>query len=246
MFDSLYTANGPRVAPRDHERAWETVLRTPFRIVFYPVRLVGIGLEAAASYAGPRYFSPKAKPPPKAGPTVAPLVGIGAVNDVSLGVAATWIDSPVASSNLTLAGSWSTFDGRNVRFSGCSATSDRCFRLGADYDYKPNRVYYGIGNNTQAANRSLFPALSHRCGGRHPVRRLAPTPGSTRGRLLEHEPGQRLRVAAAPGVFDLPVCPTRLKRHRSFGTASLPTSPGWTTVANPHTASMDVSTCAAR
>jgi hypothetical protein len=157
MFDSLYTANGPRVAPRDHERAWETALRTPFRVVFYPVRLVGIGLEAAASYAGPRYFSPKAKPLPQSGVAVAPFVRIGAVNDVSLGAAATWVDFPIAASKLTIMGSWSTFDGRNARFSEVFGDQRPVgFRLGADYDYKPDRRYYGIGNNTSKADLSYF------------------------------------------------------------------------------------------
>ncbi len=156
MFDSLYTPNGPRVAPRDHERTWETVLRTPFRVVFYPVRLVGIGLEAAASYAGPR-FTPKPTSQPKAGPTVAPFVRIGAVNDLSLGAAATWVDSPIANSKLTLMGSWSTFNGRNAQFSEVFGDERPVgFRLGASYDNKPNRRYYGIGNDTPEANLSYF------------------------------------------------------------------------------------------
>jgi hypothetical protein len=156
MFDSLYTTNGPRVAPRDHERAWETALRTPFRVVFYPVRLVGIGLEAAASYAGPR-FAPRAKPQVKSGLTVAPFVRVGAVNDVSLGAAATWVDSPIANSKLTLMGSWSTFNGRNARFSELFGDQRPVgLRLDANYDYKPNRRYYGIGNNTTEASLSYF------------------------------------------------------------------------------------------
>src|SRR6185436_2957805 len=95
MFDTVYTANGPRVAPRDHERTWETVLRTPFRVVFYPVRLVGMGLEAAASYVGPRYIEPKPKSQPKSGPTLAPLVEVGSANDISLWAAATSVGLPI-------------------------------------------------------------------------------------------------------------------------------------------------------
>lgn len=157
MFDSIYTDNGPRVAPRDHERAWETVLRTPFRVVFYPVRLVGMGLEAAASYAGPRYFEPKPKSQPASGPTVAPLIEVGSVNDITLGAAATWVGFPIDDAKLSLAGSWSTFDGRKVRFSQTFGDHRPVgFRLGADYDYKPNRRYYGIGNNTPETDLSYF------------------------------------------------------------------------------------------
>ena len=42
---------GPRVAEPDHERTWETVLRTPFRVAFFPFRLIGWGLEGAADLA---------------------------------------------------------------------------------------------------------------------------------------------------------------------------------------------------
>jgi hypothetical protein len=157
MFDTIYTAGGPRVAPRDHERTWETVLRTPFRVVFYPVRLVGMGLEAAASYVGPRYIDPKPKSQPKSGPTVAPIIEVGSVNDISLGAAATWVGFPIDDGELSLAGAWSTFDGRKVRFSQAFGNHRPVgFRLGLDYDYKPNRHYYGIGNNTSETNLSYF------------------------------------------------------------------------------------------
>src|SRR5262245_8825015 len=39
------TVAGPRVAPRDHERRWETALRAPFRVAFLPLRLLARGLE---------------------------------------------------------------------------------------------------------------------------------------------------------------------------------------------------------
>ena len=157
MFDTIYTANGPRVAPRDHERAWETVLRTPFRVVFYPMRLVGMGLEAAASYVGPRYIEPKPKSQSKAGPSVAPLVEVGSANDISLGAVATWVGFPVDDGKLRLAGSWSTFDGLKVRFSQLFGDQQSVgLHLDLDYDYKPNRRYYGVGNNTSETNLSYF------------------------------------------------------------------------------------------
>ena len=157
MFDSAYTSDGPRVASPDQERAWETALRTPFRIVFFPLRLLGSGLEAAARYVGPRYLSGETKPPPEPGPKVAPFVGLGAVNDIRFGAALTWVAFPIFNSNLRLAGSWSTFDGRTASFSQTIGERRPVgFRLGVDYDYKPNRRYYGIGNNTVATNLSYF------------------------------------------------------------------------------------------
>src|SRR5262245_54528092 len=46
------TEPGPRVAERDHEPVGETVLRTPFRILFFPLRLVARGMEGVAGVAG--------------------------------------------------------------------------------------------------------------------------------------------------------------------------------------------------
>ena len=79
------------------------------------------------------------------------------MNDITLGAAATWVGFPIDDAKLSLAGSWSTFDGRKVRFSQTIRDHRPVgFRLGADYDYKPNRRYYGIGNNTPETNLSYF------------------------------------------------------------------------------------------
>ncbi len=155
--DGDTATDGPRVAPRDHERRWETALRAPFRVVFYPLRLVGSGLEAGVGYAGPRYFDPKPKRPPKSGPTLAPGIALGALNDIGVGPAIRWVGFPTADATLRLAGSWSAIDRRRVRLS--ETIADRRpvgFLLDADYDYKPNRHYYGIGNDTPKTDLSYF------------------------------------------------------------------------------------------
>jgi Omp85 superfamily domain len=157
LLDSGSTTDGPRVAPPDHERGWETALRAPFRVVFYPLRLFANGLEAGVGYIGPRYLVPKPKPLPNSGPTLAPVVSLGAVNDLTLGADLSWVDFPTADAKLRLAASWSTFDGRNVRFSETFGDQRPVgFRLSADYDHKPNRRYYGIGNTTPETNLSYF------------------------------------------------------------------------------------------
>src|SRR5262245_31031237 len=79
VFDTDSTSAGPRVAPPDRERTWETAVRTPFRIVFLPVRLVARGLEAAASFVGPKVAPSESNPKP--GPRVVPEVN-GNVNDL--------------------------------------------------------------------------------------------------------------------------------------------------------------------
>jgi len=152
-FDAGMTENGPRVARRDQERGWETALRTPFRVVFLPLRLLGKGLEAGAAYVGPRYLEPKPNRPPKQGLALALYVAPGNPTDFGVGPSITWIGFPTANSKLQLAGSWSMSDRRRVRFS--ETIGDRRpvgVRLGVKYDYKPDRPYYGIGNDTQVTD----------------------------------------------------------------------------------------------
>jgi hypothetical protein len=156
-IDDDSTTDGPRVAPRDHERRWETALRGPFRVVFFPLRLVADGLEGGVGYVGPRYIDPKAPHPPKTGPVLAACIALGAANDIGVGPAITWAGFPTANARLHLAGSWSAIDHRSVHFS--EAIGDRRpvgFRLRGDYDSKPNRRYYGIGNETRVTNLSYF------------------------------------------------------------------------------------------
>jgi outer membrane protein assembly factor BamA len=138
----------------------------PFRIAFLPLRLLGTGLEAGVGYIGPRYFEPKPKRPPKQGLALGPYVTCGSVNDIGVGPAITWVGFPTADSKLLVAGSWSPIDRRRVHVS--EAIGDRrpvTLRLRADYDYKPNRRYYGIGNNTPEADLSYFLLASTKAEG---------------------------------------------------------------------------------
>jgi len=156
-IDSVSTADGPRVAPPDHERGWETALRAPFRVVFFPLRLVGMGLEAGVGYLGPRYFEPKPESPPKPGPRLSPYIAPTAANDVGLGVAVTWRGLPTSDSRLFAAVAWSLDDRRRATIS--ETIGDRRpvgFQLRADYDFKPNRRFYGIGNQTPETNVSYY------------------------------------------------------------------------------------------
>jgi hypothetical protein len=155
--DSGSTAAGPRVAPPDRERGWETALRVPFRVVFFPLRLVGMGLESSVAYLGPRYFDPKPEPPPKRGPQLSPYIAPTAANDIGLGVAVTWGGLPTSDSRLLAAVAWSLNDRRRAHFSETIGYRQPVgFDLRADYDFKPNRRFYGIGNETPEANVSYF------------------------------------------------------------------------------------------
>ena len=79
------------------------------------------------------------------------------MNDIGVGPAITWVGFPTAGAKLRLAGTWSTIDHRLVHFNGASADGRPVgFHLRADYDYKPNRHYYGIGNGTPETDLSHF------------------------------------------------------------------------------------------
>jgi len=132
-------------------------MRTPFRVVFFPLRLAAIGLEAGAGLVGHRFLEPKSKAPPKPGPSLGVNVTVGGVNDIGLGPALTWVGLPTADARLRLNGSWSTVDRRRAQFTGVFRDRQPVgIRLRADYDYKPNRRYFGIGNQTPETDLSYF------------------------------------------------------------------------------------------
>ena len=156
-FDADSTADGPRVAPKDHEREWETVLRTPFRVVFFPLRLVARGVEAGVGHFGPRFLDPKPKKAPKLGPSLGVAVEVGTATDLRVGPAVTWLGVPTANTKLRASATWSLTDQRHIRFRE-SLISPRpvSLRIRADYDYKPTRRYYGIGNSSLKTNLSYY------------------------------------------------------------------------------------------
>jgi hypothetical protein len=126
-------------------------------VVFYPLRLLGNGLEAGAGYIGPRYLDPKPKSAPRPGPGLKPNISMSAINDIGIGPAVTWVGFPTPDARLRLAGTWSTIDRRRVRFT--ETIGDRQpvgLRLRGDYDYRPNKSYYGIGNEAPTSSHSYY------------------------------------------------------------------------------------------
>ncbi|HEY6571825.1 MAG TPA: BamA/TamA family outer membrane protein [Candidatus Eisenbacteria bacterium] len=155
--ESAAALDSPRVALPDQERGWETVLRTPFRVVFFPLRLLAGGLEVAAGYLGPRYLEPKPKLPPKQGLSLAPHVSIGTFSDFEIGPAIAWEGFPAAGSRLRLTGSFSAIDRRRATISENFGYARRVgLELRGDYDRKPNRRFYGIGNDTEESDLSYY------------------------------------------------------------------------------------------
>jgi surface antigen Omp85-like protein len=151
------TASGSRADVPDHARGWETALRAPFRAAFFPLRLTSRGLEAIADRYGDRLHDRNASHARRPGISIGPAFDLGGVSDIAVGPAITWVGVPVADSKLTLAGTWSTIDRRRVQLS--HVIHDRrtvAFRLGATYDYKPNRRFFGTGNGTPKTDLSYF------------------------------------------------------------------------------------------
>jgi len=149
-------AGGSRVAPPDHERRWETALRLPFRAAFLPMRLAARGAEAAVGLYGDHFMDPGPKRTPK-GLSIAPEVYASGLTEIGVGPAITWAGFPSGDSKLGLSGSWATTDRRRARLS--ERIADRRpvgFRLRLDYDFRPNLRFYGIGNETRSADRSIF------------------------------------------------------------------------------------------
>jgi hypothetical protein len=149
-------AGGSRVAPPDHERRWETALRVPFRAAFFPMRLVARGAEAAVGLYGDRFMDTGPKRATK-GLSVAPEVYAGGLTEIGVGPAITWAGFPSGDSKLDLSGSWSTTDRRRARLSERIAARRAIgLRLLLDYDFRPNLRFYGVGNETRPADRSIF------------------------------------------------------------------------------------------
>ena len=152
-----HLADAAREAPRDHERRWESALRAPFRVATFPLRLVSNGFEAVVGYVGPRYLDPKAPHPPIPGPVITPSFSIGGLNDIGIGPAITWLGFPTAAARLNLSGTWSAIDHRRARFSELIGERRAVgFRVLANYERKPDRRYYGIGNDAKSADLSYF------------------------------------------------------------------------------------------
>ena len=143
-----------RIAAPDHERTAETVLRTPFRVIFFPVRMVARGSEKVVGFASGYVV----KPPERIewlGVRIGPAFGISGTTGPAAGVSVQGRGGLGARSNLVA--TWSTKDTRKVHFR--AAVTDRRMPLGvtanANYDYLPNRRFYGMGNDA-TLNKTIY------------------------------------------------------------------------------------------
>ncbi|MGH7724036.1 MAG: hypothetical protein ACREOU_01270 [Candidatus Eiseniibacteriota bacterium] len=151
------TKPGPRVAPRDHEPLGETILRTPFRILFLPLRVVALGLEEVAGLAEP-YVAPSTMPREPKDWRITPLFTISGSAGPGVGVGIRRSIDPQHDAAVSLAGGWSLHDTRRVRLRANWGNPHDVpgFALGGDYAFRPNRKFYGIGNFSNANDQSIF------------------------------------------------------------------------------------------
>src|SRR5262245_31171326 len=153
---------GHRVAEPDHERTWETVLRTPFRVVFLPVRLVARGTEEVVGIVTPRIVpylpGPQHKASSDKGVRVAPAFSYFGAAGPGVGPSITAPQVFGPGSALKFSGTWSLYDTRDFRlraYAGEGVSPVGVGVLGA-YRYRPNQRFYGIGNDSRRADGSVF------------------------------------------------------------------------------------------
>jgi hypothetical protein len=146
------SASGPRVAEPDHERTWETVLRAPFRVAFLPVRLFARGLEASANVVEhvvpPGSFGKQGTVEPP-GIRVSPAFSYSGAAGPGLGASVTSAHFAGPGTRFSATGTWSLKDNRRLRIRTLFGEGVRPIGTGIDlqYDYRPNRRFYGMGND---------------------------------------------------------------------------------------------------
>jgi len=160
------TEDGPRVAKPDHERTWETVLRTPFRVAFLPFRLLARGIEGGANFAE-THFPLQDLGKPKGPPTsvsVSPEFAFAGNEGFGAGAA---VKGPLFNPHNQFKGDalWTMNDNRRVRLRTLFGQGS-LLGVGAEgvYDYRPNRSFYGMGNDA-GTRRTIFLERENRADG---------------------------------------------------------------------------------
>ena len=145
-----FTAAGPRVEGADTEPVGETILRTPFRILFLPLRVLARGVETVAGVAGERAVPHRTFGRKGSSFKVVPT-GV-------FGVRAVHVLDPPHDSQWFIGGSWSLADSRKAaaEYRRGGQSDSWGMAVQASYGLKPTQKYYGIGNSTSEADRSIY------------------------------------------------------------------------------------------
>jgi len=135
---------GPRVAPRDHERTWETVMRAPFRVAFLPLRILARGFEATGPLV--QRFAPPGDILGQARPSHSGLQ----FSPELIGATVTYRQFAGPGSRAALTGTWSLSDSRKLKFRAYVGEGVSTVGAGTEalYQRKPNVEFHGIGNES--------------------------------------------------------------------------------------------------
>lgn len=146
-------APGPRVAVRDHEPVGETILRAPFRIAFLPLRLLARGTEKLVGFAEGR-VSPNATHKVPARWKLEPVVSAEPGGGFRL---TRRIDEP-GNAKIFLTGMYGWNDRRRAKltFRSTDDSAPRGVHVEALYGFRPNATFYGIGNASDRALKSIW------------------------------------------------------------------------------------------
>jgi hypothetical protein len=171
---------GPRVAEPRGEPLGETILRTPFRVAFLPLRLVARGFEGLAGHAGPGGAAWKLFSLPAPPFVLHPVFFESGASGLSFGVGIDreGTEGVIPGFQRALA-SYSLRDSRRLaadfRFGAEGGPQSLGFQ--AVYDFRPNRRFYGMGNGPDRGDRTIYLEEETRLGldwriGRSVARRL--------------------------------------------------------------------------
>ena len=147
---------GPRVAEPDHEPTAEKILRFPFRLVFFPVRLLARGVEGAIDLVDVGEAGDFGFP---IGPgLLRPTVNYGSTAGFSLPLLYSIPARGPRRWDLEVAGAWSTRDHRAFAARWQREPFDSPWRYGLEgsYIYRPNLEFYGVGNFSRLEDRSIY------------------------------------------------------------------------------------------
>jgi hypothetical protein len=149
---------GPRVAERSGEALGETVLRAPFRVVFFPMKAVARGLEWGAGLASPGTGTFNVFAIPVGNRLVMhPTGDISSSFGIMAGANFDVIDAKFPLPN-RFGGTWSTRDARtaNIAYYFGQRTDLHSMNVVGRYRLWPARSFYGIGNDARKEDRSIY------------------------------------------------------------------------------------------
>jgi hypothetical protein len=152
------TDPGPRVAGKDVEPVGETILRTPFRIAFLPLRIVGMGIEGIAGVVGSKVVKGNSVVQERPAFQVGPTVSYTGSGGPALGLRVSAVVDPARDAKWSVGGSWSLNDTRRVSadFRRGAIWDPWGLQIRTTYDFRPNVRYYGIGNESSEDDKSIW------------------------------------------------------------------------------------------